>query len=445
MLNAVFMSTWMTLTQMLTTQNIPAMLRFPQYYSLIAANTQQHIDQIDGYFLPLITKALNGDPEITYDSDFWRSRSPLDNIDKIKAPTIIFGGIDDIFQRDEPLLYEQLKKNTDARLIIFNGDHLNSILNSFPGGNHVEPLLSMMLQWFDHYLKGMDTGVANIPPVTQWVKNYSPLRGFGYATTTDWPHPDAQAERWYLHGNDMSLDQTMPESEETTHSMNAAPHADITYGKNPSGGLLEFNVKLNDGTECSPSYLQWTLGGAGIVQAPKCFFDNAKLEANALNYESAPMPDDYYINGPIEADIWISSTKPDAVLSVRVDDVGPKGKNVEAITNGLLLASARAVDPQRSRYMDGQMIQPYHYFSQAAEQPLVPGQVVEMRVEIFPTSVLIKKGHRLRISLSPSNQAQGVLNLKRREDVDGGVTTIYTSPEYPSSVVLPVVPVSALN
>jgi hypothetical protein len=68
-----------------------------------------------------------------------------------------------------------------------------------------------------------------------------------------------------------------------------------------------------------------------------------------------------------------------------------------------------------------------------------------MQVEIFPTSALIRKGNKLRVSLSPSNQAQGVLNYPQRERAKDGITTIHNSPEYPSSLVVPVVPLSALE
>lgn len=443
MINALFMSTWMTTTQLLTTQNIPAALQYPQHYSTIAASTREHIEQIDSYYLPLIDDALNGEPYITYDSEFWRTRSPIENIDRITVPTIVFGGLHDIFQRDEPLLYEALKRNTDARLIIYDGDHLTSIVNAMGGTNKVEPMINLLLQWFDHYLMDMDTDTDQIPPVTQFVKNYSPLLGFGYATTTDWPHPEATPERWYLHG-DMTLSKTLPESNETAHDMATPEFATIEPGKNDKGNVLIFNVKMNDGTDCSPSYRQWTLGAGGLLK-PGCSGNVRKLEANALNYESEPLPEDYYINGPIQADIWLETSAQEAVLNVRVDEVNARTGYVAEITNGLLLASARAVNEQRSRYLNGEMIQPYHYFTQEAVLPVEPGEIFKMQVEIFPTSVLIRKGNRLRISISPSNQAQGALNYPRRELAKDGITTIHNSPQYPSSVVLPIVPTSALN
>ncbi|MGB3623171.1 MAG: CocE/NonD family hydrolase C-terminal non-catalytic domain-containing protein [Ketobacter sp.] len=115
------------------------------------------------------------------------------------------------------------------------------------------------------------------------------------------------------------------------------------------------------------------------------------------------------------------------------------------LSNGLLLASLRAVDQQRSRILKGEMIQPYHYLTQEKARLLSPGEIVKMQIEIFPTSAVIRKGNKLRVAISPSNQAQGILNCPRQERAAGGITTIHNSPQYPFSVVLPIVPMAALN
>lgn len=451
LLNGVFMSQWMTLTQKLTTQNVLTALLNPRYMSQITQASQEHVDQIDRYYLPLIDDALNGAPYITYDSDFWRVRSPLENIDKVKAPTFIFGALHDIFQRDEPILYERLKKNdVDARLVIYNGNHVTNFTQAYIGNEQVPTIEYLLLQWFDKHLKGLDTGTEQIPAVVQHVKNYPTpstppeYRNDSYAVTTDWPHPQAAPERWFLRG-DQQLTRTPPADEEDLHAMANPQHPEIVSGKSDDGGFLVFNITLNDGTECSQSYDQWTLGMSSITRPQSCFRNSAVLEASALNYETEPMAEDYYINGPIQADLWVESTAPDAVVSVRISEVSRDGRQVTPLSNGQLLASMRAVDVERSRFLQGEMIQPYHFFTEATSAPLVPGEVVKMQIEIFATSAIIRKGNRLRVSISPSNQAQGMLNYPRQSQVEGGITTIHNSPQYPSSVVLPIVPTSALN
>ena len=443
LINGVFMSLWMTATHLLSTQNIPNIVRFPHLMEPIMASTRQHVDQIDNFYLPLIDKTFNGHPDIAYDGHFWRTRSPLTNIDQIKAPTFIMGSLDDVFQRDAPLLYEALKDKVDTRLMIFGGTHVTNFLQSFTGTTKTAPLMHLMLQWFDRHLKGMATGTERIPPVTQYVKHREFGLWQGFATATDWPHPQAVTDRWYLHG-DGTLNRMMSFDDEPSHSMETPEFAEYHYGKSDDGGLLNLHIAPSDGTECSPSYVQWTLGAAAFLPPKKCHWDNTELEQDALNYETEPMAEDYYINGPIQADLWISSTHTDAVLSVRVNEVTAKGR-VAQLSSGLLLASMGAVDEQKSRYLDGEMVQPYHFLTQEKEQLLVPGEVTKVSVEIFPTSALIRKGSRLRISISPSNQAQGVLNLTQRERVKDSVTTIHNSMAYPSSVVMLKVPVSELN
>ncbi len=444
LLNGIFMKTWMTLTQKLGTQNVLSSLLNPQHFSQILRSTQEHIGHIDSFYLPLIDDALAGEDYIRYDGEFWRTRAPLEDIDKITAPTFITGALHDIFQRDEPLLYEQLQGNVDARLAIFDGDHMSNMLQASEGNDAISPLAELMLQWFDKHIKGLDSGTEHIAAVTQYVKNYESESEDGFATTTAWPHPLAEPNRWYLHG-DLSLSQELPLFDEGNLTMHASDFAKIEYGKSSGGQFLVFNVTPVDGSDCSISYRQWTLGGAATLNANPCYYDNSEVEVDALNYESAPMSDDYYINGPIQADIWIDSTVTEAVVSVRVDEVSPDGSVVLPLTNGLLAATSRSVDESRSRYLNGEMIQPFHYLTAEHAAEVVPGEVLKMQIEIFPTSAIIRQGHRLRISISPSNQAQGVMNIPQQDNSVGGITTIHNSLEYPSSIVLPIVPLSALN
>lgn len=444
LLNAHFMRTWMQITQALSTQNIPTMLANPQYTSQLMQTTQEHVDQIDSYYLPLIDDALWNAPYVTYYGDFWRTRSPLENIDNIKAPTFIFGALHDLFQRDEPLLYESLKQNgVDTRLVIYNGTHFPNFVTSHVGNSGVAPIDFLLLQWFDKYLKGMETGTENIPQVVQHVKNYptastpEEFRDNSFATTTDWPHPLASPERWYLRG-DGSLTRTAPATDETNLTMTNPEHPVGRAFRNDA--LLGFEVHINDGTECSRSFEQWILG----LTLPKSCFSNAdKTQQQRVTFETEPMPEDYYINGPIQADIWIDSTVTEAVVAVQVEELSDTRSL--PLTNGQLLASVRAVDESRSRFLNGEMIQPFHYLTEEKAQLLVPGEVVKLQIEIFPTSAIIRKGNRLRIAISPSNQAQGMLNYPRQALAEDGITTIHNSPQHPSSVVLPIVPTSALN
>jgi hypothetical protein len=450
LLNAEFISLWLPLTQGLSVQNSDAIKRNPGYADQITAADQQHVNAIDSWYQPTVDDSLAGKTGFaTDDGDFWAVRSPVEGAGRIKVPTFIVGSTNDIFQRDEPLLYEQLKKNVNAKLVIVKGSHVQAVLNAASGAdgapsNGAPGAESLMLQWFDQYLKGIDTGVAALPNVTQYVEGYGQFGVNRFARATDWPHPQMTPQRMYLHG-DMSLSAQKPTSSETTHTI-AEPKAPVvSYAKSSDGRTIKASVTINDGSDCSSSYVQWSLGIGGLL--PKgCYTNSATVERsqNALVYQTTTLADDLYLNGPIQADIWMSTTKTDAALSVRVDDVDALGV-ATPISTGLMSASHRAVDASRSRYVKGVMIQPWHPFTASAKLAVVPGQAMLVPVEVFPAAALIRKGHKLRIAISASNQAAGIWPTPQQANANGGVSTILNDTAHPSSVVLPVVPTSALN
>jgi putative CocE/NonD family hydrolase len=373
-----------------------------------------HILNITSFQLPTILNALAGTPATADDGDFWKIRSPLENDDKIRVPTFVVGGLHDLFQRSEPISYEKIKNQAPAKLLIGPWTHLQAATGSGLPVDGVPPLNHIELQWFDQYVKGMAVGADRQPNVTQYVSGHD-----HYVTATDWPNPQAQAQKLYLHG-DKSLSTTAP----------AAGEASNITAQEPINGL------------CSLSLDQWTAGITGYIPLP-CQTDSSTAEALDVVYQTAPMTEDTYINGPIEADIWMSTTATDASLSVRVDDLS--GSTATSLTDGLQTASLRAVDPSRSRYLDGLMIQPWHPFTQASAQPLSSGKAVLVPVEIFPTSAVIAKGHSLRIAVGASNLPQGVPPIPTLLNGLVGALTIYSDAAHPSSVVIPVVPVSALK
>jgi predicted acyl esterase len=156
------------------------------------------------------------------------------------------------------------------------------------------------------------------------------------------------------------------------------------------------------------------------------------------------MAQDFYINGPLMADLWVSTTALDAGVAVRVDDVDGSG-NPFALTNGIQTVSLRKLDPTRSRSLNGEMIQPWHTYTQDSVQSVAPGNLAEIQVEIFPTSAVIAKGHKLRIAVGASDFPHGLPPLPDLVQSLVGLLSIHSDAAHPSKVVLPVVPVSAIH
>lgn len=360
-----------------------------------------------------LLNALLGAPGTAYDGDFWRVRSPLERAGQVQVPTFVVGGLHDLFQRSEPMVYEAIKAHAPARLLVGPWTHLLAAMGAGLPQDGVPPLNHLQLQWFDQYVKGLPAGAERMPRVTQYVTGYG-----HYAVAPDWPHPQVQADRWYLHG-DGSLSGAAPGASEPAHQV----------AQLPVFGL------------CSQSASQWTAGALGLLAPLPCFSNDNLVALHDASFATAPLDADYYLNGPIEADIWISTTAQDAGVSVRVDDVAPDGTAV-ALTNGIQTASLRAVDARRSRTFQGVPIQPWHPYTQASAQP-VQG-FVQVPVEIFTTSALIARGHRLRVLVGASDLPQGVPPLPGLLQSAAGVLTIAADAAHPSSVVLPHVPASVL-
>ncbi len=448
MLNAEFISLWLPLTQGLSVANSQAISKYPEYADQIKAANAEHIAAINNWYLPTVTNSTSGvKGYATDDGDFWALRSPIEAATKIKVPTFIIGATNDIFQRDEPLLYEQIKRNAEAKLVILPGAHFQSVLKAIGGaqtstskGAPGAPYL--MLQWFDQYLKGKDTGAAKMPNVTQLVPGWT--SSDKYATSTDWPHPKMAPQRWYLRG-DLKLTLDAPTGNEASHTVTEPAAPVVTYGTSTSGDTVKASVKINDGSNCSSSDVQWSLGLNGVL--PKgCHTNSAIVEKaqKAIIFETAPLTADMYLNGPIQADVWMKATKTQAAVAVRVDDVDAFGI-ARPISTGLMSAAYRAVDVTRSRFVNGTMIQPWHPFTEASRQAVVPGQAMLVPVEVFPAAALIKKGHKLRVAISASNQAMGIWPTPQQQEATGNVSTILSDAAHPSSVVLPVVPTSELK
>ncbi len=412
--NTLFIPYWMSLVGALSLVNTQP-LNDP---STALGTTLSHVlNVIVGFQVPTLLQSYLGDPSVAYDGDFWGTRSPLEYASKITVPTFVVGGEHDIFQRGEPLTYEQIKTHATTKLLIGPWTHGTAVVGSglpvdgVPALNHIE------LRWFDQYLKGFKLGAEKLPNVTQYVL------GVGhYVTADDWPHPRATAQRLFFHA-DKSLSETAPAVDESSN----------VVAQEPINGI------------CSISTVQW-LGGAvsGDLLPLPCFTDDNTAEILDVKYETLPMASDYYVNGPIEVDVWMSTTASDAGLSVRIDDVDPSG-NATAITNGIQTASLRAVDVTKSRTLNGQMIQPWHPYTPDSVQSVGSGNKVMVPVEIFPTSAMIAKGHKLRVAVGSSDLPQGVPPVPTLLQSLAGVLTIYSDAAHPSSVVLPVVPASELS
>jgi uncharacterized protein len=218
------------------------------------------------------------------------------------------------------------------------------------------------LRFFDHHLKGIDTGLDN-----QKLFYYFTIGEEKWKATPTWPVSGTKMTRWYFGENNL-LSQTAPS---------------LTAGEDRY--TINFDATTGEKN-------RWHTQVGGQVVYP----DRADEDKKLLTYTSAPLESDLEITGYPVISLFVSSSHTDGAFFVYLEDVDENGK-VTYLTEGELRALHRKVSPEKS---PTKILVPYHSFKRKDALPLVPGQVAELRFGLLPISVLLKKGHRLRIAIA---------------------------------------------
>jgi putative CocE/NonD family hydrolase len=115
-----------------------------------------------------------------------------------------------------------------------------------------------------------------------------------------------------------------------------------------------------------------------------------------LTYDSAPLSRDIEITGHAIATLHVSSNCEDGAFLVYLEEVWPDGK-VYNITDGILSARFRKISSEPPPYIG---FGPYRTLKRSDATGLVPGEVTELVIDMFPVSYLVAKDHRIRVALS---------------------------------------------
>jgi predicted acyl esterase len=166
-----------------------------------------------------------------------------------------------------------------------------------------------------------------------------------------------------------------------------------------------------------------------------------------VSFVTAPFVEETEVTGPLALRLWVSSTAPEMDLFVTLRNLDAAGKDVACVgsnnepvpvTKGWLRVSHRKLDHERSSEY-----RPYHRHDEI--QRLLPGEVVPVDVEIWPTSMVFEAGHRLALDIE-AHDGVGP-GLFRHHDPDdrhpsllAGINTIYTGADRLSYLLLPVIP-----
>ncbi|MFN7086265.1 MAG: CocE/NonD family hydrolase [Burkholderiales bacterium] len=292
-------------------------------------------------------------------------------------------------------------------------------------GTHFHPFHSEegrldQLRWFDYWLKGIDTGIMDEPPVKLEIRAGGGTKPYPFRFENEWPLARTRWTKMYLKIDRAQSHDPMAAEGELT-PVAPVKEAKVSY---PASGITAAGV-------ASGSSLATTHGGTGRL---------------GVSFETAPMREDTEITGPLMLNVWVSSTSEDMDIMLTLRNIGPDGKDVWEVgqhgqpiplTKGWLRASHRKLDPARSL-----PYRPYHAHNERLW--LKPGEPVECQVEIWPTCIVLKKGHRLRLDIQPRDGVGSAPYTHYHADYNAGAeNTIYAGGEKASYLLLPVIPPQA--
>lgn len=342
--------------------------------------------------------------------------------EQVKVPTFNIGGWYDIFLHDTLENFRIMREQgstpeaRQSKLLIGPWVHGGS---SNPVGeknfgfastpaliNLQSDIMSMQLRWFDHFLKQNDTGVVSEAPVKIFVMGANRWRD-----EQEWPLARATEVRYYLHSagqantlnGDGRLSTSAPTEEPSDHYDYDPAHPVMTQG----GALL-----------MTPEYRPGVADQRETEQRP-----------DVLVYTTPVLEQDVEVTGPIIVQLWASSSAPDTDFVARLVDVYPDGY-AQNLTDGII----------RARYRD---------FSHAVEPSLIePHKAYEYRIDLWATSNLFLKGHRIRLDVTSSNFPRWDRNpntghefgVDGQQDLVTAQQTILHDAEHSSYIILPIIP-----
>ena len=346
---------------------------------------QERLDKSRPWGIGYIAHPLGG--------PYWRERSLAPDYGRVKCAVFVIAGWADCYPT--ALLRAYSKITSPKRALVGPWGHWYGEERHAVPGPRIDTRPDY-LKWFDFWLKGIDNGVMEEPPVTLFVKRYSPPsarmpieeRG-AWRSEKEWPIARTGQSILYFrtHGE---LRQERPQVPRCRTGKPA--YDEFTYDP---------TVGTTSGIHWGGGILPW---GTPVDQRPD--------EALSLVYSTPPLEDDLEVTGTPTAILYVSSTADVAYFRVKLSDVAPNGIS-KLVRYGGLNATHRA--------------------SHANPEPLIPGQVYELRVGFKTMSYVFEAGHRIRIAVS------GADFLNAWPTAKAAVNTVHRSDRYPSHIVIPVV------
>jgi predicted acyl esterase len=311
------------------------------------------------------------------DGPFWNRSSLNERYEAIEIPTFLIGGWYDQYPDSLLRMVEHLKAPLKAMI--------GPWAHSWPHAGYPKPLVEWRheaIRWFDHWLKGRDTGIMNEPRFAVFVRNWHPPG----------PHIEEVPGAW-------RFEEGWPLARARTRSL--YPQPDRSLGASAPG----------PGTHAL-RYVP-TVGVENGLWSGEVVLDQRPIDAYSLVYDTQPLQEDLEILGMPHVLLNASADVPMARWFVRLSDVAPDGQVTQVSWAGFNGA---------------------HRNSAEDPEPLEPGRVYPLEIELRSTSWIFPKGHRIRLSV---NNAQWPMIWPSPHPM---TTQLLLGGGNPTRVALPIVP-----
>ncbi len=281
---------------------------------------------------------------------YWQHGSVGENYADIEIPVYMVGGWADSYNNSIPRLMAGL--SGPRKGLIGPWSHAFPEQCESPG----PPIgfLQESLRWWDHWLKGIDTGIMEEPMLRCWLQDGAPPpltykeRPGRWIAEPSWPSPYVQDTLYYL--NAATLDSS-PQPTAEASIVGLQNHGLDSGGWGGYGGPGEY---------------------AG---------DQRSADGECLSFTSAPLTAPVNILGHAEATLTLKVDQPLALVAVRLCDVAPDGRST-LVTWGLLNLT--------------------HRHSHTAPAPLIPGETFRVTVPLNLMAYRLPAGHRWRVGIAPT-------------------------------------------
>jgi len=312
------------------------------------------------------------------DQDAWRDHFKV--YDTVEVPTLLATGWYDFFQRCQVDAFVALQeRDVPVKLIV-------------GPGTHGTPPPIPVYDWFDYWLKGIDNGIMDEPPV-----QYYCMEADEWRWANEWPPEEIEYVSYYLHEGEVLSTDSPTCCEEP---------ASYTY--DPMDPVI-------------------TMGGTNLFLSAGPLDQTPVVlgRDDILTYTGSPLTEDVEVAGPLTVVLSASSDCLDTDFTAKVIDVHPGGE-LMLVADGII----------RARYRD----------SMATPELMEPGTIYTVTFDIGNIDYLFEVGHSIRVDISSSNFPKYDRNL----NTGGGLytetewvvaeNTVYHDAANPSYIMLPVVP-----